>query len=918
SNLFVLPPSLFLSALHPLLSTREIAEARYLDIFQFVDLTKDFFYSYTYDLTNSLQHNMTAATAKTFPPPPFQDMYAWNFFQTRELEALVGHLNSSFWVQPIVHGAFLQRRCNVFGRMLNLALVARRSRHFAGTRYLKRGVSDAGKVANDVEVEQIVHVEAAKEGVFSSFVQMRGSVPTFWTQESSVTMPKPPIVLSKVDSTYAATQAHFADLLERYSSPVVVLDLVKQTEKREREVIVGKEYRRAIEHINSTMPAEHKIRYYALDFSHLSKDRDSMNVLKALDDVAQWTIHQNGFFCSAPARRLVADSSEAAANAESDAAAAAATAAAAEAAAAAAAAPVVMAVPELPHERAGAMPMEQRGVLRTNCIDSLDRTNVAQFSVGVCSLGKQLYVMGINNVPTLESGSQVVMVLMDLYSELGDHIALQYGGSEAHKKVSSSSGGPSKQSGSRNRHKELLTSIRRYYSNAFTDRLKQDAMNLFLGYYVPLEHDLPLWELDSDYYLHNTHVQSAPLQSMREYRKSQYYPDLDDDFDDAPPPWILQGAGGGNGPRTLSGLIDGDRMAQIHLRKRRVRQMCVRQRVAMAQWWLEALQRYVQKRMWMHLGPPKQGQLPPRFVRIHKPYKLTSLEKYFSYDFSAPIPVVRDMSNIGGELTVHRGPASVAGEVVVVPELYRPPRHQDGVDKSITIGRYVRELSLRARSMLGRLGPGGRREPGSGRENADGGDHARQDTLWVMRGRAQALFVGVDKPTEEADPDWIKYAEFAERPGLFETAETPGSRAEAVEYLRDFTVDTESPEMVQAVHRLAVEGHCTGVLELGPYRGLPQEVTARCVAAAVFEQLEQLAHAAAHGLDIHEEMEVLGQSLHDAGLDAEGVQEQIERKVEEEDAARTEFEGLLDTHDLAAVCSTLTGQEALELYCSFF
>jgi hypothetical protein len=32
-----------------------------------------------------------------------------------------------------------------------------------------------------------------------------------------------------------------------------------------------------------------------------------------------------------------------------------------------------------------------------------------------------------------------------------------------------------------NKHKELLTTIKRYYSNAFTDQLKQDAMNLFLG-----------------------------------------------------------------------------------------------------------------------------------------------------------------------------------------------------------------------------------------------------------------------------------------------------------------------------------------------------------------------------------------------------------------------------------------------------
>lgn len=37
------------------------------------------------------------------------------------------------------------------------------------------------------------------------------------------------------------------------------------------------------------------------------------------------------------------------------------------------------------------------------------------------------------------------MVFMELYSELGDNIALQYGGSEAHKKVSGGSGGGGKQ-----------------------------------------------------------------------------------------------------------------------------------------------------------------------------------------------------------------------------------------------------------------------------------------------------------------------------------------------------------------------------------------------------------------------------------------------------------------------------------------
>ncbi len=35
---------------------------------------------------------------------------------------------------------------------------------------------------------------------------------------------------------------------------MLVLDLVKQKERSEREVVVGREYRMAVEHVNSTMP----------------------------------------------------------------------------------------------------------------------------------------------------------------------------------------------------------------------------------------------------------------------------------------------------------------------------------------------------------------------------------------------------------------------------------------------------------------------------------------------------------------------------------------------------------------------------------------------------------------------------------------------------------------------------------------
>lgn len=62
--------------------------------------------------------------------------------------------------------------------------------------YLKRGVNDRGRVANEVETEQVVLDEGAGpcKGKMSSVVQMRGSIPLFWSQEASKFSPKPDII----------------------------------------------------------------------------------------------------------------------------------------------------------------------------------------------------------------------------------------------------------------------------------------------------------------------------------------------------------------------------------------------------------------------------------------------------------------------------------------------------------------------------------------------------------------------------------------------------------------------------------------------------------------------------------------------------------------------------------------------------
>ena len=77
----------------------------------------------------------------------------------------------------------------------------------------------------------------------------------------------------------------------------------------------------------------------------------------------------------------------------------------------------------------GRVPHRQSGVVRTNCIDCLDRTNVAQFCIGRCLLKQQLTVLGFAAAgETLEAPGRV---LMNMFEEMGTQIALQYGGSQA-------------------------------------------------------------------------------------------------------------------------------------------------------------------------------------------------------------------------------------------------------------------------------------------------------------------------------------------------------------------------------------------------------------------------------------------------------------------------------------------------------
>ncbi|KAF7135876.1 hypothetical protein RHSIM_Rhsim08G0242700 [Rhododendron simsii] len=508
-------------------------ENRYKKLLQSVDLTKDFFFSYSYHVMHGVQKNLCHHEAGQVL---YENMFVWNEFLTRGIR---NHLKNTLWTIALVYGFFKQVKLSVSGRDFKLTLIARRSRHYAGTRYLKRGVNEKGRVANDVETEQIV-CEDAPEGCLmqiSAVVQNRGSIPLFWSQETSRLNIKPEIILSKKDNEYHATRLHFENLVKRYGNPIIVLSLIKvgffaltdgplvvvscwsryvsesifvsltslvviiygskTREKKPRESILRAEFANAIAFINKDLTEENRLKFRHWDLSKYSKSK-STDVLSRLRKVTADALNLTGFFyCQVAAPSCTEgllnlsffENSEKGDCSIQN----------------------LYHTPkdvdrETRHDSSGldaagnhiVKPlMFQSGVLRTNCIDCLDRTNVAQYAYGLVALGYQLRALGFIESPNIDQDSLLGADLMKLYETMGNTLALQYGGSVAHNKIFSESRGQWKAA---TQSQEFFTNLQRYYNNAYVDPEKQDAINVFLGHFQPCQGKPALWEMDSDQY----------------------------------------------------------------------------------------------------------------------------------------------------------------------------------------------------------------------------------------------------------------------------------------------------------------------------------------------------------------------------------------------------------------------------------
>lgn len=437
-------------------------EARYVKMFCNIDLKSNFYFCYSYDLTRSLQHNMSGpkyvgsdVDVETEEPLPdwtqmnlvptgqpqqkiefaFRSVsrkrFVWNEFLLQPLQ----HIHHRDWCLEVITGFVSQSTINIYGRPIYVCLVARRSTKFAGTRFLKRGANRNGDVANEVETEQIV----TDGNRMCSFVQMRGSIPSHWSQDTSKIVSKPPISLDLPDP-YAETAAkHFERLLYDFGAPVIVFNLVKKREKRKHESILTQDMLTSIKYLNQFVPLPFKIKYIHFDMAR--KSRGERIIMPDLARIAESIVQSTGMYLHDP------------------------------------------------QGSTGQRNRFQTGLVRVNCVDCLDRTNTAQFAIGKCVLAHQLHQLGFINPPVLEFDSDCVTMLESLYEDHGDTLALQYGGSQLVHRIKSYR----KTAAWSSQGNDIMQTMSRYVSNKFSDAEKQHSINLFLGYFVPYENKNRKW-----------------------------------------------------------------------------------------------------------------------------------------------------------------------------------------------------------------------------------------------------------------------------------------------------------------------------------------------------------------------------------------------------------------------------------------
>uniref|UniRef100_A0A8B9SJV9 Inositol polyphosphate-5-phosphatase F n=1 Tax=Anas platyrhynchos TaxID=8839 RepID=A0A8B9SJV9_ANAPL len=419
---------------------KERLEKRLLEeLFKMFMDSDSFYYSLTYDLTNSVQRQSACEKTDLSLWRKVDDRFFWN---KHMIEDLIITDVMDFWIIPIIQG-FVQIEELVVNYSESsddeksspetppqestcvddihptflVALISRRSRHRAGMRYKRRGVDKNGNVANYVETEQLIHVHNHT----LSFVQTRGSVPVFWSQVGYRYNPRPRLDKSE-NETVSCFRAHFEEQLKNYKKQVII-NLVDQTG---REKIIGDAYLKQVLLYNNA-----NLTYVSFDFHEALVRRMKFENVQTLTDA----IHD-----------------------------------------------IILDMKWCWVDQAGVI-CKQEGIFRVNCMDCLDRTNVVQAAIARVVMEQQLKKLGVMP-PEQPLPVKCNRIYQIIWANNGDAISRQYAGTAALK-------GDFTRTGERKLAgvmKDGVNSANRYYLNRFRDAYRQAVIDLMQG--IPVTEDL--------------------------------------------------------------------------------------------------------------------------------------------------------------------------------------------------------------------------------------------------------------------------------------------------------------------------------------------------------------------------------------------------------------------------------------------
>lgn len=330
-----------------------------------------------------------------------------------------------------------------------LTLISRRSVKRAGLRYLRRGIDDDGAVANNVETEQILSTQSWEDsGKTFSLLQSRGSIPLFFSQ-SPYSFKPVPVMFGSEATNQGAFRKHISSMAARYGD----IQIASLVDKHGTEAAIGKAYQKHAETLNNIGGIDgEKVGFEWFDFHGQCKGMRFENV-QVLMDSLQGQLKSFGWIAKQNDRNV----------------------------------------------------RLQRGVLRTNCMDCLDRTNVVQSAVAGWALQQQLEELGLKIDLKTDAETQWFNTL---WADNGDAISKQYAGTSALK-------GDFTRTRKRNwtgALSDFSLTLNRYYNNIFGDYFLQTNIDYFLGNAGPsVFDDFETDMMSQDYALDMRHVRQHAI-----------------------------------------------------------------------------------------------------------------------------------------------------------------------------------------------------------------------------------------------------------------------------------------------------------------------------------------------------------------------------------------------------------------------